>query len=368
MPGVVSRGAATGSQAGDFLRSGLPGTGSWTPTIVNPAKATSTPNVLLWWGHILLHVVSLILSCFNGFGVTLLQKGDSTCAAGDHACFPNAPNTGFVAMAISGSVTHILGVVMILVGAAIWYANDYKKMVLYHSLMMFFLNFSFICSMLVWAMAAYRYHSAAFWLATPGVILELWALMMIFSTSAAIGSKNIVRTFIFTMAVAMDLFIALLYQVGTWDNFGSHIHSTAKSMMWVCFGCQFGAQVVLLLGRIITGNTLNVKTMSTYPFFRSIVLLLLGTSALASSYRFMWADFLYINLYTAFTLPATILSWWTFVYAILPNDANVYPPKPMKGEDDEDDTEEMDEEEDEEEAVEAKYRRGINMNRVQVRK
>ena len=123
---------------------------------------------------------------------------------------------------------------------------------------------------------------------------------------------------------------------------------------------------------MFTGRTLNVKTMSKNPFFRSIVLLLLGMSALASSYRFAIADWLYVNLYTSFTLVATILTWWTFVYAIIPNDSIVYPPSaPMKEDYEEDETEEMAEEEyDEEDAeeIEAKYRRGFKINRVRVGK
>ena len=370
MPGVVARGAATGSQAGDFVRSGLPNSGSWTPTLVHPGKSTSTANVLMFWGHLLLHVISLGLSGFNGFGITLLQKGDSACAITDMSCFTTAPNGGLVAISIAGSSSQVIGVVLILVFSAFIYANQLKKYIWATSLMFFFLNFSMASSFLVWGMSAYRYHSLAFWLSSFGVVIQLWSLMMVFSTAAALGSKNIVRTFVMTSAVALDLILALLYQVGTFSNLGGHIDPTQKSIMWIAFGTQTGAQVVLLLGRMFTGSNLNLKTISKYPFFRSIVLLLFGVSAICASIRFTVTDNIYITLYTSFTLPATILSWWTFVYAILPTDSYTYPPKSMKEEYDENDTEEMDEEEydDEEEGVEAAYRRGIKMNRVQVRK
>lgn len=349
------------SQAEDFLRSGLPGTKFWTPTIVNPAKQTSTANTLLWWAHILLHVISLCLSCTNGFAAAALQAADSTCTATDLYCFDTAPNTGFVTIAVSGSICHILGVVMILFAASFWHANDYKKQQWYHALLMFAMNFSMCASLLVWAMASLKYHSLAFWLAAPGAIIQLFSLCMLFSTSAAIGSKNIVRVFVFTMAVAVDLMVALLFQVGTWGHGMGHIDATHKTFMWVCFTCQFSAQVVLLLGRMFTGNTLSVKTMSTYPFFRSIVLTLLAISAISSSFRFNVAG---DAIAASFMIPATIFSWWSFIYAILPNDANVYPPKVAGDEDEE--APEMDE--DDEEAVEAKYHSGLNMNRVSIRK
>jgi len=230
---VVARGAATESQAADFVRSALPNSGTWTPTLVNPAKQSSTPAVLLFWGHLLLHVCSLGLSGFNGFGIGLLQKGDSACATTDMSCFTTAPNGGLMAIAIAGSSCQVIGVVLILVFSAFIYANDLKKYIWATSLMFFFLNFSMAASFLVWAMASYRYHSLAFWLATPGVIIQLFSLMMVFSTSAALGSKNIVRTFVMTAAVSMDLIVALLYQVGTWNRFGAfHIEPTQKSIMW----------------------------------------------------------------------------------------------------------------------------------------
>jgi hypothetical protein len=131
----------------------------------------------------------------------------------------------------------------------------------------------------------------------------------------------------------------------------------------VGFGCQFGAQVVLLLGRMFTGNALNIKSISLYPFFRSVILLLLSVSAISSSFLYVTGGY-GSSIINSFTLVGMMLSWWTCVYAILPNDGNVYPPK--KDSDDEDDTEEMDEDEDEEDPIEAKYRRGIKMNRVQV--
>lgn len=138
----------------------------------------------------------------------------------------------------------------------------------------------------------------------------------------------------------------------------------------VAFGTQFAAQVVLLLGRMFTGSKLNLKTISKYPFFRSVILLHFGISAICASIRFGVADDIYNTLITSFSLPATILSWWVFVYALLPTDSYTYPAKMMKEDYDEDDTEEMDEDYDEEdgEAIEAKYRRGANMGRVQVRK
>lgn len=359
--------APVGNQAVDFLRTGLPNSGTWVATIVHPAKAGGTMNVFMWWGHILLQVIALGLSCTNAFGMPIFQKKDAACGANEMSCFPYDPEAGYVTIAMTGATCHIIGVVLILVGSAIWEANEYKKMIWFHSILCFCLNFGLVSAVLVWALAAIKYHSLAFWLTSIGLPIHIWSHCMVFSTSAAIGSKNLIRTFVFTMAIAMDLIVALLYQVGTWKQLGTHVQPTWKSLMWVCFGTQLGAQVTLLLGRLFTNGVLNVKTMSTYPFFRSLVLAMLTISAICSTARFGLADSIFASTITSFTLPATIFSWWTLVYAILPSDSFVYPPKA----DDEDGDEEDaggDEEEDEEEAVEAAYKRGYKLGRIRGRK
>ena len=123
------RSATVGNHAVSFVKSGLPGTPVFVPTLVNPSPIGDTAAKFLFWGHLILHIISAALSGFNNFAVLILQKKDSSCTASDLNCFHESPNGGLVAIAMGGEICHLVGIALILFVSAIWEANVFKKMV-----------------------------------------------------------------------------------------------------------------------------------------------------------------------------------------------------------------------------------------------
>lgn len=340
-----------------LLRSGLPNAG-YVPTLVNPNPTGDGAQKILFWAHLLLQVASLLLSGFSNFAAAILQKKDASCTSLD--CFDTDPNGGMIVLGIAGGSCHVIFVVLILFAASIFNAEQYRKYIWLHTLICFFGCFALVCTLFVWASASMRPNSLAFWIATPAAIVQVFSLAMIYSTSSAMGSRNLNRTFIFQLTLALDLMIALAWQTGTFNKNGLHIDPTSKSMMWCAFGFQLAPQIVLLLSRIFTNSKLNIMSISKYPFTRSVVLGLLALSAICASYRFSVSNDPFLTMVTSFSTPATILSYLTLGFALFPDIAIAYAPGTFTSVADEDAPEEMDGDEDVDEeggeAVEAKYR------------
>lgn len=361
MPFQPRPAAATDTQFVAVVKNGLPGS-DWVPTVVNPNQNGNTMQKLLFWGHILLHVIALLLSGTNGFALAALQAKSDPCT--DDSCFSYAPSNSVIAFGIVGSTCHVVSIVLILLGAGLFNREQYKKMVWYNSLLMTFTNFAVICSIFVFARAARAPSSMAFWLAMPGAIIHVFSVSMLYSTASAMGVKALSRSFLLTLAMSLDLFAAILFQTGEWTAFGNPIEPTQKTMAWVCAGTQIGGMTALLLGRILSRNSLSVNTFSKFPFYRSLILTLYAISAITASYKFGLVNATNNLEIVSFGIPSTILTYITFAIMFTPSDAIAYPPMPVKADADGETEDEGEAEEAEEADVEARYGRGLKLGRM----
>jgi hypothetical protein len=346
-----------GSQAGDVLRNALPGN-DWVSTIVNANTKGTITNKLLFWGHLILNVLTVLLCGFNSFGIGILQKADAACTAVGESCFITGPSTGVLMMVISGGICHVISVVLILLGASIWNREQYKRMVWFNNLLHFFSLFALLQTIFVWTLTFSAPASLAFWLASTGAALHTLCVSMLYTNAAALGVKNHEISFLFNAAIVFDLTVALFYQVGIFaSNSGTHAFPGHKSGAWMAFGTQIGAMVTLLVGRLMTGGKMNAKSLRRYPFFRSLVVWMYLISAIFASYKFT-ISVAYSSWFSySFGVANMFLSFATlFVALSVGGEAIMYAPM-KKSSDENDDTESIDsedEEEDDEEEIGAR--------------
>lgn len=237
-------------------------------------------------------------------------------------------------MAIAGSSCHIIGTILILLGAGIWYVTEYRRQIWFSSLLWFLEHFSLLCSFLVFARASQSENSVAFWLIAPGVGFHVLGHAMLYATSSAMGVKNIAYTFIFNLMCALSLFEALLFQLGEWTMAGTPIAASYKSVMWVSVGCSFGNMLLLLLARIFSNGSLNVKTMAKLPFLRSLVLMCLLANAALAGFKFTIYLMALSTETMSFGAPSVMLAYLCFFKAFTPGEGFKYPPKPASAEGD----------------------------------
>ena len=305
----------------NLLKVGTGGKDDWVATVVNPAPVGTTLQKGLFWLHILVWVVALILSCISNFGVAGLQaKSNDTTACGGvlnatTGTFCDDPTSSTVTIGILGGIASILGVSALLIGAAVFDATRFRTEVWLNVAIQFLTLYGSCATFFVWAKAAEKDATGAFWLGLFANLFMLYAQVLLYCTSATLDVMALPRAFIPCFAASIQLISAIAISGGDWHypwdgrsgGSWSHPHSneaTADGTMdHFTAGQKFAAwlvpilmlvSVALMVGlRRFTRDTVTqISELGDYPFLRSLVLTPFLLSGILAVYKlsFVKAD------------------------------------------------------------------------------
>ena len=281
---------------------------SWTPTVINPAKTGGMTDLVLFYVHILVWLVALVLSCIVNFGVGGFMSKNATyvaCAVGEigdtNGCggmggsvdYPNAWATDNLKMiGVLGGISSILGVLTLLGGAAVLDAAAYAKTVWLNSLVQFLTLFGTVSTFYIFANAAVSTESGFYWLTLFACIFCGYAQVLLYCTSAALDVLALPRAFIPSLASSVQLISAIGVSSGDFKHAsGLEFTDAQKTVAWLVPVFTIISLVLMIGLRRITRDDDAVSQLGDRPFLRSIVLTPFLTGALLSVYKLSFVQY-----------------------------------------------------------------------------
>jgi len=280
--------------------------GNWVPTVINPSKSGGTSNVAMFYGHITVWVVALVLSGVTNFGVsgwlpkTHLMSVNSTyvaCGEGEtgdtHGCGGDILVAGALGggasdtttvIGILGGISSIVGVLLLLGGAATLDAEQFarsKSGTILNVFIQIFTLFGTTSTLFVFSQAAIDTSSGFYWLALFATIFTVYAQVLLYCTSAALDVLALPRAFIPSLGASVQLISALAVSSG---DFVPGATDAQKVVAWLIPILTFCSLAIMVALRISTrsGNTSNIGDR---PFLRSLILTPFLTSGILSVYK-----------------------------------------------------------------------------------
>lgn len=267
--------------------------GDWVPTVINPSKTGGMSELALFYVHIIVWVVALLLSCIANFGAGAFMP-NATNASGwtDPDGFGDGVTGTTVTIGILGGVTSILGVGFLLGGAAILDADAFKNQVWLNTLIQFLTLYGTSASFFIFCKAAEQTSSAVFWISLFGVIFMLYAQVLLYCTSAALDVLALPRAFIPSLAASVQFISALSisgdeFHKGHLADGMTKIPYTdsQKFLAWMVPVLTL-VSVILMVGlRRYTRDASGVSQLGDRPFLRSLVLMPFLSSGVVSVYK-----------------------------------------------------------------------------------
>lgn len=262
----------------EFVKTANPVDPTWIPTIVNPSEMGGVMQKSLFWVHILVWVISLVLSSITNFGVTGLQaKSNTSCtgAANETAnCFAMDPTSSTTAIGVIGGISTIVGVVALLAGAALYDAKTFRTQVWLNVAIQSLTLLGSFSTFFVWAKSSAKNETGAFWLGLFACLFQLYAQVLLYCTSATLDVMALPRAFIPCAAFSVQLISAIAIQGGDWHHeSGEHFTNGKKLAAWLIPVLMGVSIVTMVFLRRLTRNVVTqVSDLGEYPFVRSLVL------------------------------------------------------------------------------------------------
>lgn len=265
------------------------------------------------WQAITLGLTIGVMSVFYN-----TMKREPNCAESDKACFTENTTPSEEVMAVACLCCQLIGLVsMLILGTCL--SDKYKSNTLVQNIVFFFYQFSFMCTIYLLGKAAYRWHSGAFWYFMSTTWIQSLNLIFTYSSHAAYGCVNIGNTFLFTLALTMDLFSAILIQTDEWPPGASALNpypeklTVAKTISWICCGIQFLGLIFRFCVRRLNQNPakkmLRVSDLRGHIAFRIFILWFYLLAFLGNAYKFAVLDSFYKDESTAFAIPNILISF-----------------------------------------------------------
>ena len=270
--------------------------GDWVPTVVNPSKTGGSMELALFYLHLGVWVVALILSCVSNFGASGMFGYNSswiacTNAAGDANApdncggpagdYPGGITTTTQTIGILGGVFSILGVGALLGGAAYFNAEQFREQVWLNAIIQFFTLYGTSASFFIFCQAASNTSTGIFYVSLFAVMFMLYAQVLLYCTSATLDVLALPRAFIPSLAASIQFISALSISGNEFKQAnGNNFTNSQKFLAWMVPVLTI-VSVVLMIGlRRWTRNAEGVSELGERPFLRSLVLtpfLLSGT-------------------------------------------------------------------------------------------
>ena len=274
----------------------------WVRTVVNPATEGSRVASLMFWWHLIVWVMAVVLTGIVNFGVSAGTFGQGGSGADDvdvsiadtslkpSGAFPD----GTKQVALYSGLCGVFGVVGILFTSAFYDLEAYKKSTGTNTTITFLLNYSLVGSFYIFAReASISDSSSLFVLALFGVIFHTYAVVLFYSCSAALDMLALPRAWIPTLAISVQL---INYIEITNDNFKCRYSEMAdpvactdlqKMIAFLIPLLSGGAVLFMIFGRkLIRDPSMGGSQMKDAPLLRSIILTLFLTAGLLSVYKY----------------------------------------------------------------------------------
>ena len=291
-----------------FVKSGIPGEmGDWVPTVVNPAEKGTPVDKVLFWTHLLVWVVALILTCITNFGASGFMSNSSNASV-DVNGNPTGAYTydGYMGVTTTTTVIGILGGtasilgVLTLLGAAAWFdKDDFAGTgigLILNVLIQFLTLFGTSASFYIFSQSASMTSNGFYGLSMTAVIFMVYAQVLLYCTSSAIGVAALPRAFIPSLAASVQFISALAISSG---DFAPAATTTQKTIAWLVpiftvisllmmFGLRIATQPGGFLSRFPTAaaaGQLKISNIKNRPFLRSLFLTPYLVSGILSVYK-----------------------------------------------------------------------------------
>jgi len=284
-----SRNAPVGEDASQFAQFAgsaacCPRFMSWTPTVVNPATEGTMLDRAMFWVHILSWVFGLVFSATAGF---------STLSDGTGLWEGYAPALdGMKVIGISGTISTLFGVVGILAVCSCYDSQEYSQMIRANTAIQFFTLYGTSSAFYIFGVAASKTDTAVYFFSLFGLIFLVYAQVLLYCTSAALGVRALPRSFIPTMAGSVQLVSAIAISTNDFrPSLSPEFSNEQKFVAWAIPILTILAVSLMIFLRQFTRETKLVKSgasiseLHEYPFLRSVVLMPFVVSGILSVYK-----------------------------------------------------------------------------------
>lgn len=290
-----------------FAKSGLPGD-DWVPTVVNPAEKGTMVDKALFWTHLLVWVIALILTCITNFGASAFMSNSTNASwdggVGGAGGSPGPTDyagttTTTQVIGILGGVASILGVVTLLASAA-WFDKDEFAGtgigLILNVVIQFLTLYGTSATFYIFAQSASVTTNGFYSLSVFATIFMVYAQVLLYCTSSAIGVAALPRAFIPSLAASVQFISALAISSG---DFAPAASNMQKTIAWLVpiftiislimmFGLRIATQPGGFLSRFpaaAAAGSLKVSNIKNRPFLRSLILTPYLVSGILSVYK-----------------------------------------------------------------------------------
>jgi len=276
------------ADAKNFVNNAVPGMG-WTPTVVNPlASGNKLETVGLFWIHILAWLFALIFSALVNFRVSHYMANATNASGWVDASNPYGEGATDMTSLIGvlGSVSTILGVLVLVGAAAYLKAKDYAAYGWLNLIIQVLTAYGLVASFYIFCHASANVEAEEWWLSLIGLLFGSWAQMTLYATSVMINVEMMQRAFMPSIAISVQFISALAisgdeFKCAPTGSAYANCNSEQKFLAWMVPVLTL-AGVVFMYG---SKEALNVEKLKDRPFLRSLVLLVYFVGAIISIYQ-----------------------------------------------------------------------------------
>jgi len=271
----------------------------WNPTVVNPTEQDTMEGKLKTVFHIFVWLVAIGLSSAQNFGVSEFQKKSADCTAAKTDCFESDPSDSTTLIAMAGSISMIVGVLVLLAGAAYFNAQEFVQQTTLNVTIQFLTLYGTTATFFVWTQAAEKDDTPAYWLGLFATLVSCYAQVLLYCTSSTLDVIALPRAFLPCFALSIQIISAIAISGGDWKNTqGANSAETEfsdaqKFAAW-CVPVCLGVSIVLMLALrgYTTDRVTGFSELGEHPFYRSLVLTPFLLSGILAAYKlsFVKAD------------------------------------------------------------------------------
>lgn len=301
----------------------------WVATLVNPDPKKTPYSVGMFWMHILLWVAALGLGATVNFGVTVFQKATPNATNAQYCAsapahhynlsgvFCEDPATASSTIAYVGGSCTIVGVVILLVATAFHTAEQIAEKTYISVLIQIFTLVGSFATLYNFTNIATKTTTVAFYLNAVAVGLLSFAQVMLYSTSAAIGVKQLPRAFLPSAAFAVQLISAIAINGEVWSPHSSssggwnEFTGLQKWAVWLLPIFNLVAVVIMTYLRMDNdGKGLKMdpfpRTLVLWPFLVSGILAVHKVAFLKDAWGPAGMFFAFIGAFLQFCIVAVV--------------------------------------------------------------
>lgn len=292
-PGTMETGDR--AQAGRFAKTvvGL----EWVPTVVNPSMEQGLMEYIKFYWHLFVWVVSIVLGGVTNFMAKEAMKSDDGCTGA--SCYQGITETTYI-ISISSGVASIVGVLLLLGGAAWLSAEEYRETAWLNALITLCTVYGCVGSYYIFSFYAVFTDTVWFGLSLGTVIFQSYAQVLLYATSSKLDVLMLPRAFLPSIGASIQFISAVAitsndFKSGTFTDTTETTYAeftyAQKTIAWLVPAFTFGALVIMVILRKLT-RTDEGGDIGSFPFLRSFVLAPFTAAGILSVYKlgFMTVD------------------------------------------------------------------------------